>query len=131
MAVGLATVATANKLLDTLSNTSFAAGAVSALKLHTNTGDPGAAGTGNPSSVTTRPTVSWSAAASGSKTVSAPSSWTNWAGTNGEIIGYVSLWDSTTAGTFLLSIQLTLPKTVNTGDTVNVTITVSLAPLAA
>lgn len=132
MAVGLHTVNMANKLLGTIANTSFAAGAVSATKLHTNVGDPGSAGTSNPSSVTTRTTSTWGTPASGSIATTATQTWASWAGTNGEIVAYISQWDSTTAGNFLFSAALAVAKTMNTGDTLNITaITVTISPLAA
>lgn len=133
MAVGLSSANLANKWLDMLSGTAFTAPAGTFVKLHTNTGDPGAAGAGNVSSVTTRPAVTWAAAAAGSKTANGTlPSWTSWAGTSGEVVGYLSVWDAAAAGNFLFSVQLTAPKTMNTGDTLNLTsLTFSLTPVAA
>src|SRR3954469_9677029 len=111
MAVGLAATTLANKWLDMLAGTAFTVPAASAVKLHT--GDPGASATANASSVTTRPTVTWSAASAGSKAMSDTPSWATWAGTNGEVVTHISLWDATTAGNFLLSAVLTASKTVN------------------
>jgi hypothetical protein len=129
--VGLHTTNLANKLLDTLSNTSFAAGAVTAVKLHT--GDPGSAGTANASSVTTRPALTWSAASAGSKAITTTLPvWSTWAGTNGEVVSHMSVWDSATAGSFLYSFALTASKTMNTGDTLTLSShSISLTPLAA
>ena len=130
MAVGLHGVNLANKWLDMLAGTAFTAPAASAVKLHT--GDPGSAGTANASSVTTRPTVSWNAASAGSKSMSNTPSWASWAGTNGEVVSHISGWDATTAGNFLWSAVLTASKTVNTGDTLNLTsLTFALTPIAA
>jgi len=43
-------------------------------------------------------------------------------GANGQIITHVSVWwDAATAGNFLYSAQLTASKTINTGDTLNLT----------
>lgn len=130
MTVGLHTTNLANKLLDTLSNTSFAAGATTAVKLHT--GDPGSAGTSNASAETTRKALTWSAASSGSKAIAATlPSWTSWAAGT-ETISHISVWDSTTAGNFLYSFALTASKQVANGDTLNLTAhSVSLTPLAA
>lgn len=132
MTVGLVTVAFANKVLDHM----LRAGASTApagnfVKLHT--GDPGAAATANVSSVTTRPAVTYSAASGGSCALAATfPAWTSWAGTNGEVVTHFSIWDASTAGTFLYSMALTASKTVNTGDTLTWTSgSVSLAPLAA
>lgn len=130
MATGLHAVNLANKWLDMLAATAFTAPPASAVKLHT--GDPGAAATANPSSVTTRPTVTWSAASAGSKAMSNTPSWASWAGTNGEVVTHISLWDATTAGNFLLSAALTASKTINTGDTLNLTsLSVAFTPIAA
>lgn len=130
MAVGLAATTLANKWLDMLAGTAFTAPAASAIKLHT--GDPGSAGTANASSVTTRPTVTWSAASAGSKAMSNTPSWASWAGTNGEVVTHISGWDATSAGNFLFSAALTASKTVNTGDTLNLTsLTFAFTPIAA
>jgi hypothetical protein len=136
MAVGLSAVNTANAWLNTLRGTSaatFTAVTTMFIQLHTNAGDPGASGTSNVSSVTTRPALNFGAAAAGSQAaVATLPSWTNWAGTNGEIVTYVSTWGASSAGTFYYSATLTLAKTVNTGDTLSVSsLTVALTPIAA
>lgn len=131
MTVGLATTTLANKWLDMLGGTAFTAPTGTFVKLHT--ADPGAAGSTAPSSVTTRPAITWSAAASGSKgiTTTLPA-WASWAGTNGEVVTHISVWDSSTAGNFLFSAALSASKTVNTGDTLTLsTLTFALTPLAA
>ncbi len=130
MAVGLHAVNLANKWLDMLGGTAFTAPSVNAVKLHT--GDPGSAATANVSSVTTRPTVTWGAASAGSKAMTNTPSWANWAGTNGEIVTHISVWDATSAGNFLFSAALTASKTVNTNDTLNLTaLTFAFTPIAA
>jgi len=130
MTVGLNTVNMANKLLDALSNTNPALGAQLYVELHT--GDPGASGTSNLSSVTTRKTLTWSAAASGSKAITATlPSWPSWAGSS-ETISHMAVWDALTTGNFLYSFALTTPKAMTPGDTLNLTShSVSLTPLAA
>ena len=86
------------------------------VKLHT--GEPGSAGTSNASSVTTRPEITFATPTTGVLTQNGTApSWTNWAGTNGEVVTHISIWDNSTAGTFLWSAQLSASKTVNTGDT--------------
>lgn len=135
MAVGLA-ASLANGWLNTLRGTSaatFTAITTMFLQLHTNAGDPGASGTANVSSVTTRPALNFGAASGGSQSaVATLPSWTSWAGTNGEVLGYVSSWGASSSGTFYYSAQLTTPKTVNTGDTVSLSgLTVALTPIAA
>ncbi len=132
MTVGLSTVNFANKVLDhMLRQVASTAPAGQFVKLHT--ADPGSAGATAPSSVTTRPALTYAAAASGScaLTGTAPS-WPPGAGTNGEVVTHVSVWDANTAGNFEYSMALASSKTVNTGDTLTLaTATVSLAPLAA
>jgi hypothetical protein len=131
MARGLATTDYANKVLNHMHRaTASTAPAGNFVKLHT--GDPGAAGTSNASSVTTRPSLTFSAASAGAVASSNTPQWTNWAGTSPETVTDISIWDANTAGTFLASVQLTASKTVQTGDTLTLTsCSVSLTPLAA
>lgn len=130
MTAGLSAVNLANKWLDMLAGTAFTAPATVYVKLHT--GDPGAAGANNASSVTTRVALAWNAAAAGSKSISNTPSWPTWAGTNGEVVTHISLWDALTVGNFLDSIALTASKTVNTGDTLNLTsLSIAFSPIAA
>lgn len=134
MAVGLSAVNTANAWLNVLRGTSAATfTAVTTLFVKLHTGDPGSAGAGAPSSVTTRPALNFGAASAGSQSAIATlPSWPSWGGTNGEIVTHISVWDSSTAGNFYYSAALTASKTVNTGDTLNLTaLSVSLTPLAA
>lgn len=128
---GFATVAYVNKILDHMHRaTASTAPAGNFVKLHT--GDPGSAATANASSVTTRPSLTFSAASAGAVASSNTPQWTNWAGTSPETITDISVLDASTAGTFLYSIQLTASKTVQTGDTLTLTsVNVSIAPLAA
>lgn len=134
MTVGISAVNTANAWLNVLRGTSAATfTAVTTLFVKLHTGDPGAAGAGNASSVTTRPALNFGAAAAGSQSAIATlPSWTNWAGTNGEVVTHISVWDASSAGNFYYSAALTLAKTVNTGDTLNLnSLTVALTPIAA
>jgi hypothetical protein len=140
MAVGLSTVNLANAWLNTMrgggAGSSFTAPASLFVQLHTSAGDPGSAGTANVSSVTTRPAVTFAAAGTptpGAIVLTGTSpAWASWAGTNGEIVRYISVWSASSAGTFYFSAQLASDKTVNTGDTLTLTaLTFSLAPLAA
>jgi hypothetical protein len=103
-------------LLDTLRGTSFSV-AGTYLKLHT--GDPGEAGTSNAAVETTRKSVSFSAAASGSMTSSATVEWTNVAAT--ETYSHWSLWDNSTAGNCLWSGGLASSAAVTAGDTFQIT----------
>lgn len=138
MATGLAS-GLADGWLNTIrgggAGTTFTAAAVQALKLHTNAGDPGAAGTSNASANTTRQALTMGASASGGGgrqiALSNSPTWSSWA-SGSETIGYFSDWDSTTAGAFQWSAALTTPKAVANGDTLTVTsVTVALTPIAA
>lgn len=132
MATGLATTTFANKVLDhMLRAIASTAPAANYVKLHTNVGDPGSAGTSNASANTTRVAVTFSAAASGACASSNTPSWASWASGN-ETLAYISVWDAATAGTFLYSAALTTAKAITNGDTFTLSsLNVSLAPLAA
>jgi len=124
--VGLSTTH-AHAILNVYRGTTYTAPASVWLQLHT--GDPGSAGTANASAETTRKQVTFAAPSAGSTTASAVS-WTAWsAGT--ETITHVSLHSASSAGTFLQSGALAASKTVNNGDTLNVTATASQSPIAA
>jgi hypothetical protein len=132
MTAGLASTGYANKVLDHIHRAQAStAPAGNFVKLHT--GDPGAAAATAASSVTTRPAATFgSAASAGSISMTNTPSWTSWAGTNGEVVTHISVWDAATVGTFLYSVALTASKTVNTGDTLTLSsLSVSLAPIAA
>lgn len=134
MTAGLSAANTANAWLNTLRGTSAATfTAVTTLFVQLHTGDPGASGTANVSSVTTRPALNFGAASGGSQSAIATlPSWASWAGTNGEVVTHISVWGASSAGTFYYSVALTASKTVNTGDTLNLTsLTVALTPVAA
>ena len=91
-----------NAWLDALgNNTSFAVAQVY-VKLHV--GDPGAAGTANPATETTRKAVSFGAAAGGVLTSDADITWTNIAGS--EDANHFTAWDNVSAGNFLFSGQI-------------------------
>jgi len=131
MAVGLSAVNLAHAWLNVLRGTTFTGAAGAFAQLHTSAGDPGSAGTSNVSSVTTRSSITWAAPSAGSMALSNTPSWASWAGTNGEVVRYVSSWSASSAGTFYFSAQLAADKTINTGDTLNLTtLTVALTPIA-
>ena len=107
-------------------NTSFAVAQVY-VKLHV--GDPGAAGTANPATETTRKAVSFGAAAGGVLTSDADITWTNIAGS--EDANHFTAWDSLTTGNFLFSGTITA-NPYDAGDTYtissgNLTATLTLA----
>lgn len=131
MTVGLSAVNLANAWLNVISGTTFTGAAGSFIQIHT--GDPGSAGTSNVSSVTTRPSATWSAASAGSKAITTTlPSWTSWAGTNGEVVTAISDWSASSAGTFYFSANLAASKTINTGDTLTLaSLSVSLSAIAA
>lgn len=134
MTVGLSAVNTANAWLNCLRGTSAATfTGVTTLFVQLHTADPGSAGTTAVSSTTTRVAVNFGAASAGSQSAIATlPSWTSWAGTNGEVVTHISVWGASSAGTFYYSAALAASKTVNTGDTLNLSsLSVSLTPLAA
>jgi hypothetical protein len=105
MTVGFSTTA-ANTHLDNQGTT------YSWVKLHV--GDPGAAGTSNAATETTRKQATWSAASSATKATSADLVWTSVAGS--EDYTHFSLWTASTAGTFGGSGTITA-NAVTTADT--------------
>lgn len=131
MTVGLVTVAYVNKVLDHMHRAQAStAPAANFVKLHT--ADPGSAATNAPSANTTRVVVTFAAAASGAVALNGtPPAWATWAA-GSETISHISVWDASTAGTFLYSVALTVAKSITNGDTLTLaTLGVSLAPLAA
>jgi hypothetical protein len=132
MAVGLGATTFADKVLNhMLRATASTAPAGTFVKLHI--GDPGAAGAGNVSSVTTRPAATFAASSAGSCALTATfPAWASWAGTSPETVTHFSIWDAATVGTFLCSLVLTTSRTVQTGDTLTWSSgSISLTPLAA
>lgn len=130
MAIGAA-AATANGWLNVLRGTTYTGLAGLFVKLHTSAGDPGAAGTSNPSAVTTRNALSLNVPSGGSSTLASLASY---AMTATETIRYVSMWDTVgpAGGTFVASGQLSADKSVNNGDTLSfTTFTLSITPTAA
>lgn len=114
MAVGLAS-ATAAALLDALANqTNYTAPTALWIKLHV--GDPGAAGTSNAATETTRKdaTSAFAAASGGTCTTNAALTWTSVAGT--EDFTHYSVWSASTNGTFYWSGTITA-NSVTAGDT--------------
>lgn len=98
MATGISSYL-ADELLDSVgNNSSFAVGAVY-IKLHI--GDPGANGTSNPATETTRKAASFGASSAGTLTSDADITWTNISGS--EDATYFTAWDNASAGNFLFS----------------------------
>lgn len=111
MPVGMSTY-TANKWLDALCNaTAFS---VTTVYIQLHIGDPGAAGTANVATETSRKSVSFGNAASGAASNDAQIQWTNIAGSQDAT--HFSLWDATTAGNYLGSGTITA-NAYSAGDT--------------
>jgi hypothetical protein len=114
MATGLSAY-TANKFLDALGNaTAFSVTDVY-IKLHV--GDPGANGTSNPATETTRKVVTFAAASNGTIASDSAATWTNIAGSQDAT--HFTSWDNLTAGNFLFSGTVT-SNPYTAGDTVTI-----------
>jgi hypothetical protein len=114
MATGLSAY-TANKFLDALGNATAFSVADVYIKLHV--GDPGANGTTNPATETTRKVVTFAAAANGSIASDSAATWTNIAGSQDAT--HFTAWDNLTAGNFLFSGTIT-SNPYTAGDTVTI-----------
>lgn len=123
MGAGLSTYL-ANSFLDSLGNaTAFSISNVY-VKLHI--ADPGANGTANPATETTRKAASFGSATGGGLSSDAAITWTNIAGS--EDATYFTAWDSLTTGNFLFSGTIT-GNPYTAGDTYTISsgaLTVSL-----
>ncbi len=123
MATGISSYL-ADQWLDALGNNdTFAVSAVY-VKLHV--GDPGAAGTSNTATETTRKEASFSAASSGTLTSDSALTWTNIAGSQDAT--HFTAWDNVSAGNFLFSGTITA-NAYTAGDTFTIasaSLTVSL-----
>lgn len=83
------------------------------VKLHL--GAPGAAGTSNPATETTRKQFSFSAAATGATSNTDQEDWASYPAS--ETVSHVSFWDDPTAGNFLGSDDLATSQAMTTGET--------------
>lgn len=102
MATGISSYL-ADQWLDALGNNDTFAVAAVYVKLHV--GDPGAAGTSNPATETTRKEASFSAASSGTLTSDSALTWTNIAGSQDAT--HFTAWDNASTGNFLFSGTIT------------------------
>ena len=102
MATGISSYL-ANAWLDAVGNATSFSVATAYVKLHT--GDPGANGTSNPATETTRKSASFAAASGGSIASDAAVTWTNIAGS--EDATHFTVWDNVSAGNFLFSGTIT------------------------
>ena len=114
MATGLSAY-TANKFLDALGNATAFSVADIYIKLHV--GDPGANGTSNAATETTRNVVTFAAASNGSIASDSAATWTNIAGSQDAT--HFTAWDNLTAGNFLFSGTIT-SNPYTAGDTVTI-----------
>ncbi len=126
MATGLSAYL-CNSFLDALGNATAYSVTNVYVKLHV--GDPGANGTANPATETTRKAVSFGVASAGALASDADVSWTNIAGS--EDANHFTAWDSLTTGNFLFSGTITA-NPYDAGDTYtissgNLTATLTLA----
>lgn len=127
MTAGLSSTNTAHQWLNWIRGTATTAPAGTFIELHI--GDPGAAGTANPSAVTTRQSATFSAASGGAIALSNSPAFTM---TATETITHIAVWSASTAGNFLWSATLTASKAVVNTDTLTfTTVGVSLSPIAA
>lgn len=123
MATGLSSYL-ANAFLDSVGNATAFSVSTAYVKLHV--GDPGANGTGNPATETTRKAISFGASSTGALTSDAAITWTNIAGSQDAT--YFTVWDSLTTGNFLFSGTIT-GNPYTAGDTYTIpsgSLTVSL-----
>jgi len=111
MATGLSAYL-ANKFLDAVGNATAYSASNVYVKLHV--GDPGAAGTANPATETTRKEVTFSASSTGSIASDADVIWTNIAGSQDAT--HFTAWDNLTTGNFLFSGTIT-GNAYTAGDT--------------
>ena len=123
MATGISSYL-ANQWLDALGNNDTFAVAAVYVKLHV--GDPGANGTSNAATETTRKAASFAAASTGSIASDAAITWTNIAGSQDAT--HFTAWDNISAGNFLFSGTITA-NAYTAGDTFTISsgaLTVSL-----
>jgi hypothetical protein len=106
----------ANSLLNALGNNTAYAVTNVYVKLHV--GDPGAAGTANAATETTRKAVSFAGASNGSIASDADVTWTNISGSQDAT--FFTAWDSLTTGNFLFSGTIT-GNPYTAGDTYTIT----------
>lgn len=114
----------ANAWLNALGNATSFSVTTPYVKLHV--GDPGANGTSNAATETTRKSVSFAAASNGALASDADVSWTNIAGSQDAT--HFTAWDNETAGNFLFSGTIT-GNAYTAGDTYTISsggLTVSL-----
>jgi phage gp29-like protein len=116
MAVG-ASAALCNSFLNALGNNTAYSVTLPYIKLHV--GDPGAAGTSNAATETTRKSISFGASSAGIILNDVAVTWTNIAGSQDAT--HFTIWDDITAGNFLASGTITA-NAYTAGDTYTIAI---------
>lgn len=117
MAVGFKGT-TAASLLDAFGNaTAYTGAAAHFMKLHT--GDPGSAATSNAAGETTRKSLSWAAASSGTMANDVALTWTSYS--TSETPTHFSIWDASSAGNFLASGTISA-SAITSGNTFTIAI---------
>lgn len=117
MALGFSSAQAAAILNGFANATAYTGAANTWMALHV--GDPGAAGTSNPATETTRHEVTWAPASGGTVANDAAVTWTNIAGSQDAT--HFSLWSLVAGGTFLGSGTITA-NAYSAGDTYNIAI---------
>ncbi len=111
------TAATANAILDAVfRGVDYPGNTAVWVKLHT--GNPGAAGTSNAATETTRKQASFAAASGAAIATNADLVWSSYPAA--ETITNISFWTAATAGTFLGAVQLAAGKAMQVGDTLRI-----------
>lgn len=129
MSVGLSAAGFANRVLNHLvGGSSWTQPAGLYVGLHT--GDPGVDGTGNGAVTSDRSQATFGSAVSGA--ISLTGNLPSWTMAGAETVTHISVWDASSGGNFLWSAQLSVAKTVDTGDTLTLnSCGLSLGPLTA
>jgi hypothetical protein len=110
-------VAFANALLDAVGNNTALAVATLYGKLYL--GDPGATGTTNPATETTRKALAFATASAGSMATDGATTWTNINSSGTEDATFLGLWTDVSAGSYYGSVPITAPSYGN-GDTYDI-----------
>lgn len=128
MATGISVANVANPVLNWLRG--VAPPAIPGLFVQLHSGDPGAAGTANVSTTTTRRQATMNAASGGAITLSSMSGTYTMVSTH--TLTHISIWTASSGGSFLHSMPLASSQLVNSGDTYSIiSLVLSQSPLAA
>jgi hypothetical protein len=107
-----------NGWLNTIKSTGTSFNVAGAIGVVLHTGIPGATGASFVSSQSEKHAITFLSSTLSVLTQTGTPQWTNWTGTNGEVVSHVSIWDTSgTGGNCLWTAQLSASKTINTGDT--------------